>query len=265
MFFRTKRHCDALSPLIGSFLLRARATGWRGPPIACGRSFALSQPPFRYRALAPEDIAPFVPLTETTAAFGGKALLDHYLTDPNSKHLKPYVPIIYDSPVYPVIYDAADTVLSLPPIINSRHSRIQPHTKDVFIECTATDLTKANVVLDTVVTMFSEHCATPFTVEPVDVAYLAGDPAAASPPPGAAAPAAPPPAVEKTAVTPVLSTRMVEADLRDIRTMVGVDELTPEVRRPRSRSPTRRSRASPFRRGGKAVPRATPLRVSRFR
>jgi phenylalanyl-tRNA synthetase beta chain len=46
--------------------------------------------------------------------------------------------------------------MSLPPIINSRHSRITLETRDVFIECTATDLTKAHIVLDTVVTMFSE-------------------------------------------------------------------------------------------------------------
>lgn len=62
-------------------------------------------------------------------------------------------------------------------------------TRDVFIECTATDKTKANIVLDTVVTMFSQHCATPFTVEPVDVVYEADG---------------------KIETTPLLSTRQVE-------------------------------------------------------
>jgi phenylalanyl-tRNA synthetase beta subunit len=42
-------------------------------------------------------------------------------------------------------------------------------TRDVFIECTATDLAKANVVLNTVTTMFSEYCSAPFEVEPVEV------------------------------------------------------------------------------------------------
>ena len=46
--------------------------------------------------------------------------------------------------------------MSVPPIINSHHSRITLDTKDVFIEVTATDLTKAHIVLDTMVTMFSE-------------------------------------------------------------------------------------------------------------
>ena len=42
-------------------------------------------------------------------------------------------------------------------------------TRDVFIECTATDLTKAKTVLNTMCTMFSEYCSTPFEVEPVEV------------------------------------------------------------------------------------------------
>lgn len=42
-------------------------------------------------------------------------------------------------------------------------------TRDILIECTATDLAKAHTVLDTLCTMFSEHCAVPFEVEPVEV------------------------------------------------------------------------------------------------
>jgi phenylalanyl-tRNA synthetase beta chain len=72
--------------------------------------------------------------------------------------LKNYVQLIKDSPVYPVIYDSKGVVLSLPPIINSNHSKITLETTDVFIECTALDKTKANVVLNTVVTMFSQYC-----------------------------------------------------------------------------------------------------------
>lgn len=43
------------------------------------------------------------------------------------------------------------------------HSKITLATKNVFIECTATDLNKACIVVDTIVTMFSEYCARPFT------------------------------------------------------------------------------------------------------
>ena len=59
--------------------------------------------------------------------------------------LKQYLPIIRDSKVYPIIYDSKGVVLSMPPIINGYHSRITLNTKNVFIECTATDLTKVCV------------------------------------------------------------------------------------------------------------------------
>ena len=136
-------------------------------PRPSSSSSSHEQGPFRYKALPPDEIS-FVPLTETEGrVFKGKELMEFYRETPSAKHLKPYTDIIYDSPVYPVIYDSAGTVLSLPPIINGRHSRIQMHTTNVFIECTGTDLTKANIVLDTVVTMFSQYCAEPFTAEEV--------------------------------------------------------------------------------------------------
>ncbi|KAL1382253.1 hypothetical protein pipiens_013277 [Culex pipiens pipiens] len=47
-------------------------------------------------------------------------LPDQYSDQP----LKAYFPIIRDSPVYPVVYDANGVVLSLPPIINGDHSKI---------------------------------------------------------------------------------------------------------------------------------------------
>ena len=74
-----------------------------------------------------------------------------------------------DKPVYPIIKDSNGVVLSLPPIINGNHSKITLNTKNVFIECTATDKFKAQIVLDTLVCMFSGYCDKPFTVEPVQV------------------------------------------------------------------------------------------------
>jgi len=129
--------------------------------------------PFEYDARAPGEIE-FVPLTHADEgrSFDGAALMECYETEVACKHLKPYVPIIKDSPLYPVVLDSEGTVMSLPPIINGAKSRIKLDTKNVFIECTATDLTKANIVLDTVVAMFSEYCARPYTVEPVSVNYV---------------------------------------------------------------------------------------------
>jgi phenylalanyl-tRNA synthetase beta chain len=69
--------------------------------------------PFTYEALLPEDIN-FVPLKQTKS-FNAKELVEHYKSDQKLKH---FLHIIEGSVVYPVIYDANRTVLSLPPIIN---------------------------------------------------------------------------------------------------------------------------------------------------
>ncbi|KAF0978333.1 hypothetical protein FDP41_002848 [Naegleria fowleri] len=125
--------------------------------------------PFTYEALPPSQIK-FAPLGQTQQ-FTATELFNFIDTDEKQKHLRPYLKIIKDSPVYPVIYDSNRQVLSLPPIINSDHSKIKVSTKNVFIECTATDLTKAKIVLNTMVTMFAEYCSKPFTVEQVKVEY----------------------------------------------------------------------------------------------
>jgi len=118
------------------------------------------QGPFSYEALKPEDIK-FKPLNKDKE-YDAAQLMELYSTD---LHLRQFLPIIRDSPVYPVIYDANRVVLSMPPIINGDHSKITLNTRNVFIECTATDLTKAKIVLDMIVTMFAEYCDKPFTVE----------------------------------------------------------------------------------------------------
>lgn len=126
--------------------------------------------PFTYEALPPEDIK-FTPLKQTRE-YNAKELLEYYAA--NDQKLKKYVPIIQKSLVYPVVLDATRTVLSLPPVINGAHSAISPSTKDIFIECTATDFTKAKIVLNTICSMFSEYCQKPFEIEPVQVVDALG-------------------------------------------------------------------------------------------
>merc|ERR1719219_2239850 len=126
--------------------------------------------PFRYMAKPPTAIR-FVPLNQKKE-FSSAELMELYSGD---SHLKSYLPIIRDSPVYPVIYDTNNVVLSLPPIINGEHSKITLNTKNIFFEVTATDLTKASIVLDTLVTMFSQYCDKPFTVEPVITELPSGE------------------------------------------------------------------------------------------
>ncbi|KAF3810728.1 Phenylalanine--tRNA ligase beta subunit [Colletotrichum gloeosporioides] len=122
------------------------------------------QGPFTYEALPPKEIK-FKPLNQTKE-MNGEELMQFYEGD---KHLGKYLHIIKDSPVYPVIYDKNRTVCSLPPIINGDHSKITVNTTNVFIEMTATDATKLDIVCDMMVTMFSQYTAEPFTVEPVKI------------------------------------------------------------------------------------------------
>lgn len=125
--------------------------------------------PFTYTALPPSDIK-FTPLNKSTELTAPE-IMDLYRAD---SHLKHYLHIIENKEVYPVIYDSNGVVLSMPPVINGDHTKISVNTRNVFIECTATDLTKAKITLDILVTMFSEYCEKPFTVEAAEVIYPDG-------------------------------------------------------------------------------------------
>ncbi|CAF0733337.1 unnamed protein product [Adineta steineri] len=127
------------------------------------------QPPFIYDAQQPKQIK-FRSLKQQNEMQADE-MLEFYSKD---SHLKRYVSIIQDSDVYPVIYDSNNVVLSLPPIINGDHSKMSVNTKNVFIECTAVDLHKANVVLNIILTMFAQYCSKPFEIEPVEVEQVDG-------------------------------------------------------------------------------------------
>ncbi|KAG8962461.1 phenylalanine--tRNA ligase subunit beta, partial [Tulasnella sp. 408] len=127
------------------------------------------EPPFRYEARQPNNIK-FKPLNKSEE-YTAAELMNVY---EGEKHIARYLHIIRDSPVYPIIYDKQDRVLSMPPIINSEHSKITLDTKNVFIDVTATDETKLNIVVNIVATMFSEYCAEPYSIEPVRVVYPDG-------------------------------------------------------------------------------------------
>jgi phenylalanyl-tRNA synthetase beta chain len=88
--------------------------------------------------------------------------------------LKPFLNILRNEPKYPVFYDEARKVLSLPPIINSNATKISPDTTNVFIEVTATDHNRAKIVLAILVSQFSEYCDAKYTVEPVEVVHADG-------------------------------------------------------------------------------------------
>uniref|UniRef100_A0A8C7H6L5 Phenylalanine--tRNA ligase beta subunit n=1 Tax=Oncorhynchus kisutch TaxID=8019 RepID=A0A8C7H6L5_ONCKI len=123
--------------------------------------------PFTYTAKPPGDIR-FKPLNQAKE-YTAQELMSLYKTD---SHLRHYLHIIEDEAVYPVIYDSNGIVLSMPPIINGDHSKISLNTKNVFIECTATDLTKAKIVLDMMVTMFFQATELAYRKETLSADFI---------------------------------------------------------------------------------------------
>ncbi|KAJ1344707.1 phenylalanine-tRNA ligase, beta subunit [Batrachochytrium salamandrivorans] len=148
--------------------------------------------PFVYDACLPEEIK-FAPLNQTKVMTAAE-VMTFYESD---RKLSKFLHIIRDKPRYPVVMDSNGQVLSLPPIINSDHSKIKLSTRNVFIECTATDLTKAKTVLNTVVTI----------VEPVEVIYPDG----------------------KKCVYPDLSLRRVETSVDYINKSIGINSSPDEL------------------------------------
>lgn len=126
--------------------------------------------PFRYAGLNPESFK-FVPLNRTECV-NGVELLELLSADAKLKH---YVHLLKNEPLFPAIIDSQGRIMSIPPLINSDHSKIRVDTKNVFLEVTAKDLTKANIVLNTLIAMFSVYCDEPFTVEEVLVSNSTGE------------------------------------------------------------------------------------------
>jgi phenylalanyl-tRNA synthetase beta chain len=86
--------------------------------------------PFRYMARDPKEIK-FAPLNKdqeytaeelmTVYEVGRRGCVVNVANvSQTDRHLAKYLPIIRDAPAYPIIYDAKDRVLSMPPIINSQ-------------------------------------------------------------------------------------------------------------------------------------------------
>ncbi|KAF4440197.1 phenylalanyl-tRNA synthetase, beta subunit [Fusarium austroafricanum] len=156
------------------------------------------QGPFTYEALPPKDIK-FIPLNQTKEMDSAELMAFYE----NDKHLGRFLHIIRDSPVYPAIYDSNRVVCSLPPIINGDHSKITLDTTNVFIEITATDITKLDIVTDIMVTMFSMYCSEPFTIEPVQINSDHNN---------------------QTRVTPNLKPRVAEVEIDYLNSCTGLNE-----------------------------------------
>ena len=66
---------------------------------------------------------------------------------------------------YPILMDSKGMVLSMPPIINSVHTKIDEETRDIFIDVTGTDEKTIDEVLNIIVTTFADRGAEIYRVQ----------------------------------------------------------------------------------------------------
>ena len=103
--------------------------------------------------------------------------------------------------------DSNGVIMSLPPIINSQHTKMTLNTHNVLLDITGIDLTKCEIVLNTLIAMFSVYCKNPFTVEEIKVIN------------------------QKTGegkIYPDLTPRKFQVDINYLKTITGIYDILPE-------------------------------------
>lgn len=108
------------------------------------------EPPIRYRTCSPEEIR-FIPLGSTD----GRPLTPKQILDEHPKGIA-YRALLSAHRRYPLLEDRKGTVLSMPPIINSRETAIGPETTGFFIDVTGIEARPVDKALAVVVTSLAE-------------------------------------------------------------------------------------------------------------
>ena len=158
--------------------------------------------PFYYRALKPEEIK--FRMLNRTEETSGTEILSVLNQDPKLKY---YTHLLKDEPLYPVVTDSQGIIMDLPPMINSEHSKIKTNTRNVIIDITAKDLTKAKIVLNTLVAVFSMYWEDKFTIEQVEVITPSG----------------------KSIPYPDISTKTFDCDAGYLTNLAGINVEKPEI------------------------------------
>ena len=114
------------------------------------------RPPFHYIASRPSR--GFIPLDFTEKMT---------MTEILEKHPKgrDYAKIVKDYPLYPLIVDDDDHVLSFPPIINGERTRVTIDTKNILLDTTGTDKRAVSVAVNIICTAMAEAGAKIESVE----------------------------------------------------------------------------------------------------
>jgi phenylalanyl-tRNA synthetase beta chain len=114
------------------------------------------KPPFRY--IASPRSRKFVPLDYTEEMSMDEILEMH----PKGRD---YAKIVRNFPLFPLIVDRDDHVLSFPPIINGERTRVTIETKNILLDTTGTDRRAVGVAVNIICTAMAEAGAKIESVE----------------------------------------------------------------------------------------------------
>jgi phenylalanyl-tRNA synthetase beta chain len=155
--------------------------------------FDLIVPPLKYEVSRPDDTS-FVPLGTNESMTMREILRRH------PKGIE-YGHIVESNPLWPILLDSRDNVLSFPPIINSNDlGRIAPQTRNVLVEVTGTSLDTVMNALMMVTISLADRGGRVYSSE---IHYPFGK--------------------TRKAVTPVLKTHRLRLDLGYVGSVLGVD------------------------------------------
>lgn len=105
--------------------------------------------PITYEAKKPSEIK-FRPLESEKEMTGSEIVKQH----PTGKE---YAKLLENYSTYPIFIDAKKNILSMPPVINSHDTgKITEQTKEVFIECSGSDLNVLKKILNIIVTTLAD-------------------------------------------------------------------------------------------------------------
>lgn len=124
-------------------------------------------PELTYRAVGPEELT-FVPLGYDPGAVGS-SLTPRRILEEHPKGTE-YAGLLADHQKYPLLADGDGGVLSMPPIINSEHTRVTDSTTSFFIDVTGSGRRLVGRTLNVLVTSLVELCPD-ISVEQVTIAY----------------------------------------------------------------------------------------------
>lgn len=114
--------------------------------------------PITYTAKKPSEIK-FRPL-ESEREMTGLEILQKHPTG------KDYAHLLENEKLFPVFIDASNSILSMPPIINSHETgKVSSNTKELFIECSGSDFPTLQKILAIIVTTLADMGGTIYSMD----------------------------------------------------------------------------------------------------